>query len=50
MLIQILILNGHAGGGNPTFVWEPQEAFSPAPPNFKQKYILSFKSYFDSFR
>jgi hypothetical protein len=37
MLILIWIPNG----GSPTFVWEPQEAFSPAPNFFDQSCILS---------
>jgi hypothetical protein len=41
MLIQVLIPNG----GGPTFEWERQEAFSPAPQNFDQSCILSSKSY-----
>jgi hypothetical protein len=37
MLIQIWI----PSGGSPTFVWEPQEAFSPASNIFDQSCILS---------
>jgi hypothetical protein len=37
-------------GGSSTFVWEPQEAFSPAPQNFHQSCILLLKSYPESFR
>jgi hypothetical protein len=36
--------------GSPTFVWEPQKAFSSAPQNIDLGCILSLKSYPESFR
>jgi hypothetical protein len=44
------IVDTDLDSGIPTFVWEPQEAFSPATQNYDQCSNLSLKIYPESFR